>query len=273
MAVVCPKCGVENRDKARFCLGCAAPLDLRQDAEPPVEPADRPRAARSAGAGRRAQRARQARRKRVVWFLCLALAVALGAALLAGRAGGGRPHQQEVPAASPTAATPPAPSATPAEAPASLPAPASPVPVDAAAPAPSPQAVSAAERLRASVEDLAQRDRVHQQALDLERKRLVLEMQKAQEPRRSADYPVGPRPVAAAPAATPLPEAGAAAPAAVSPTVLQPLPSVDQLCASSGNFLARDLCRLRECGKPGFAGDPVCVRFREMDEARRRQTE
>ncbi|MBT9552551.1 MAG: zinc-ribbon domain-containing protein, partial [Hydrogenophaga sp.] len=27
MSVVCPSCGVENRDKARFCLGCAVSLD------------------------------------------------------------------------------------------------------------------------------------------------------------------------------------------------------------------------------------------------------
>jgi hypothetical protein len=47
---------------------------------------------------------------------------------------------------------------------------------------------------------------------------------------------------------------------------------VDQVCAGSGNFLARDFCRIRECGKPSFASDPVCVRFRQMDEARRQQS-
>ncbi|MCU0927488.1 MAG: hypothetical protein MUF44_16275, partial [Hydrogenophaga sp.] len=38
-----------------------------------------------------------------------------------------------------------------------------------------------------------------------------------------------------------------------------PVASVDQRCASSGNFIARDVCRIRACGNPALAGDPVCV--------------
>ena len=68
---------------------------------------------------------------------------------------------------------------------------------------------------------------------------------------------------AAKPAAAAAP---AAAPASTGATV-------DQVCAGSGNFLARDFCRMRECGKPSFASDPVCVRFRQMDEARRQAAE
>ncbi len=51
-----------------------------------------------------------------------------------------------------------------------------------------------------------------------------------------------------------------------------PVASVDQRCAGSTNFIARDLCRIRACGNPALAGDPVCVRFREMEEANRNRT-
>lgn len=63
-------------------------------------------------------------------------------------------------------------------------------------------------------------------------------------------------PVAAAPAATPAPS---------------PAQTVDQSCADSSNFLSRDFCRVRACRNPAMAGDPVCVRFREMEAASRRR--
>lgn len=60
----------------------------------------------------------------------------------------------------------------------------------------------------------------------------------------------------AAPAATPAPS---------------PAQTVDQSCADSSNFLSRDFCRVRACRNPAMAGDPVCVRFREMEAASRRR--
>jgi len=48
--------------------------------------------------------------------------------------------------------------------------------------------------------------------------------------------------------------------------------SSHQICTGSGNFLARDICRIRGCSKPSFASDAVCLRFRQMDEARRQQS-
>ena len=46
--------------------------------------------------------------------------------------------------------------------------------------------------------------------------------------------------------------------------------TVEQTCASSGNFFSREACRLRSCASVAFATDPVCVRFREVEEANRR---
>lgn len=68
-------------------------------------------------------------------------------------------------------------------------------------------------------------------------------------------------------------QAAAAPPVAAEPQPAPaPVASVDQRCAGSANFIARDVCRIRACGNPALAGDPVCVRFREMEEANRNRT-
>jgi type IV secretory pathway VirB10-like protein len=46
--------------------------------------------------------------------------------------------------------------------------------------------------------------------------------------------------------------------------------TVDQTCASSGNFFSREACRLRSCGNAALVSDPVCVRLREMEAANSR---
>jgi type IV secretory pathway VirB10-like protein len=50
-----------------------------------------------------------------------------------------------------------------------------------------------------------------------------------------------------------------------------PVQTVDTVCASSSNFIAREVCRTRECRNPAFTNDPVCVRFRQVEAANRRQ--
>jgi hypothetical protein len=63
--------------------------------------------------------------------------------------------------------------------------------------------------------------------------------------------------------------AEAAALAAAKPP--PPVQTVDTVCASSSNFIAREVCRIRECRSPAFTNDPVCVRFRQVEAANRRQ--
>lgn len=77
-------------------------------------------------------------------------------------------------------------------------------------------------------------------------------------------------------------EAASAAPPAIEPEVVAPAPqppaapapepvkpkTVTELC-SSGNLLTRGFCEHRECGKGEHSADPVCVRIREAEEARR----
>ncbi len=50
-----------------------------------------------------------------------------------------------------------------------------------------------------------------------------------------------------------------------------PVQTVDMICESSANFIAREMCRNRECKSPAFTRDPVCVRFREVEAANLRQ--
>lgn len=125
-----------------------------------------------------------------------------------------------------------------------------------------------AERLRQSLERLEREDRLRTAALAQERAARALEQRRAEQARRRAESvaatttaPVEEHPVVAAAAVAPKP-------AVVQPPT--PVNTVEAVCAGSSNFFTRDLCRLRECGKAPFAGDPTCVRFREMEEARRR---
>ena len=77
----------------------------------------------------------------------------------------------------------------------------------------------------------------------------------------TATEPVEERPVAAV---------AEVAPKSVVVQPPTPVNTVEAVCAGSSNFFTRGLCRLREWGKASFAGDPAFVRFREMEEARRR---
>lgn len=262
MAVVCPSCGVENREKARFCLGCAVSLDRSGEAPPEatLQPPRRPQAVWAGGIAE-GETAPTRGALTAGWVGALLLVAALaGWWVLA--------HPPRSVASTAQPSVPPTTRPVPVDA---LPAVASPGTgsSDPAPPPPSPAAVLAAERLRESVEGLAERDRVHQRELEQQRSKVAKELQRAEEARRRAEGPSMPRPVGAEPAQPATAAATAPAPGAA-PAVV-PGATVDQLCAGSSNFLARDFCRIRECGKPSFASDPVCVRFRQMDEARRQQ--
>ena len=45
--------------------------------------------------------------------------------------------------------------------------------------------------------------------------------------------------------------------------------SVEQACANTSNFIARDLCRIDACRAAGNARDPICVWYRRLEEGRR----
>lgn len=67
----------------------------------------------------------------------------------------------------------------------------------------------------------------------------------------------------AAPREEPPPPAPAPAVPAAPPA------SADERCADRANFITRDLCRIQACRDPALVADPVCVRFRAMEQANR----
>lgn len=268
MAVVCPLCGAENREKARFCLGCAASLGSLDGATP----VHRRRSSRRAG------RSRSSRNARGGWSFTWKTALGLVVFALVLFAAG---WWAVVSPADPSAPATPIPLVTaPLTTPPAAPDAPSAAPVGDGAEAPPSPAVSAAERLRESVSELERRDRLHSIELERERARIAQEVQHSHGLRRRGGTPALPRPVGAetdaidatTPSAMSTPAAQSASPAPPARPA-ETTANVDQICAGNGNFLARDFCRMRECAKPAFASDPVCVRFRQMDEARRLQAD
>lgn len=265
MAVVCPLCGAENRDKARFCLGCAASLEAGDVATL----APRRRSSRQPG------RSRSSRNTRGGWPFTLKAAVVLVVCALVLVAAGGwffAPAADRSASATPVTLLPELP--TNPQAPPNAPSAAS---AGGGTEASTGPAASAAARLQESVSELERRDRLHSVELERERARIAQEVQRSHEARRRGGAPALPRPVGAEPGAidatTPPPTAAQPAPPVSPARPVEAVKNVDQICAGSGNFLARDFCRMRECGKAAFASDPVCVRFRQMDEARRLQAD
>lgn len=283
MAIVCPSCGKENRDQARFCRGCARPLD-RPGGDAGSDAVARERASRALRRARRRKRSGQRAEQQPAWWRW---AGAMTAGVLVLAIGWWLGAHQSTPApvqAAPLAGAPVAsPSATPTAgtaAPATAPQTATePVGADAASPN-TPEAAAAVDRLRHSVELLEQQDRERAAAQEQQRQKLALEQKRLEDARRRAGATPAvasthsgasePAPVAAPAPAESAPVAAAAAPP---PPATRSVAGVDQACAGSDNVFARDFCRIRECGKAVFANDPVCVRFRQMDEARRREAE
>lgn len=154
-------------------------------------------------------------------------------------------------------------------------------PVNALSPsaelAPPVPAAAAVNRLRESVQRLEQEDRLREAALAQQRPKAPDQKRFEEARRRSDTLPAGAAPAAGL--ASP-PQGAPEAPAVVAAAPVDAVPAskaasanVDQLCADSGNVFARDFCRIRECGKAAFAADPVCVRFRQMEEARGKELE
>lgn len=244
MTTVCTACGTENRDKARYCRGCARPLvplgAPGASADTPAEaatPHQKTRRSRS-----RARRAARQRRNTIRWGLGAGVLVA---GLLTWWLWPGDPPSESAAVAA-VAPTPPE-GASSAATLASL------------ATAPTP-AAGATRTVTTSPN-----------TTDLQAVPAV----PVAVPSRTKPTPTRPKPTTTAAAPAPEPvrsEPVAPAPVAEAPPtpVVAPKPrGVDETCADRGNFFSRDLCRIQACGNPALAGDPVCVRFREMEAANR----
>ncbi len=291
----CGVCGTENRDKARFCIGCAkalvplgdsAPTDAEALAAAPAASAPGPvqicpacqianplaatvcKSCRGSLVPDLAKPmpppdppARRGAASRVAVGLALGV-VAVGVWWFGVKEGAGNPSTLAgVPALSQAGS----PDAQPVRVGTAV------TLSTTAAPPPGESSV-AAQTERSALEKAAGEDtRIKRQAAanarreQAARDRAAAEEQartaKAQEQQRAEEAL---RQKAAAEAAQ-LARATRPPPAPPAPVVK----TVEQTCASSGNFFSREVCRLRSCGSPAFASDPVCVRFREMEAANR----
>ena len=128
-----------------------------------------------------------------------------------------------------------------------------------AAPAAAQADLVALERARKQQEKLQRAERERLATLEQQRLNQALAQKRAEQARQRTDEanrqatPVEPRKPALPPAA----------PAASL--------SVDGVCASSPDFIRREICRIRTCSKDAFFNDPICVRFRKTEEANRQQ--
>ena len=284
---VCKACGTENRNKAKFCRGCAAPLPPEAASTRGGVPPDHvcptckvrnPAKARfcqacgvplvppSVAFHPMPELPGNGTRPRAGLLL-------VGVVLVLASLGTWWKLSNTSDAASLVAApeaTVPAPANEPA-APAPAPTPEPTVPdLATASTAPGSEThLSEAERLRLSLERLEREDRARTAALEQQRAAMAAEQQRRAElARRRAEATAA----AAAAASTPAPASSsqpATAAQAEAKTEAAPPPAasaatVELACADSTNFFTRDLCRIRECRKPSFSRDPICVRFREM---------
>lgn len=142
-------------------------------------------------------------------------------------------------------------------------APAGSVPESAPAPpAVDPAALARAReaREREALERRQRQEQERQRAAELERQRAeTLARQEAEVARQRAAQEQARR------------DAEAAAQAARVPAATDAVRSVETRCADSSNPISREFCYARQCRKRELASDPICVRFRELEETRRRQ--
>lgn len=245
--VSCETCGAENRDKARFCLGCARPLVAFAPQEVGRKPQrSDPFPPKSSVAPDRAPKTAQRAGPLGLWRWGLALALVVLALGLSVQQWSARADDAVVSA--PVVEAPAAPASEPA-------------PLAAATvllePATSPLAL---DERPITVEPSEPPKQVVERAAPREKKpdaKALLQRQIAEEARLAREAPPAPLPV---PVAAPKPEAVAPPPVVI---------NVEQACAQTANFLARDFCRIEACRNPAKASDPICVWYRKLEEERR----
>ena len=230
MSRICPQCGAENRDAAKFCLKCAHQLV-------PLGPAaDADAAPRKRRRKRRKVAEAQPAHLRAVLVGTLALTLALGGlGLWIGR-GGTRPDASVQ---------------------------AAPAPVAAAAAAPAPESAALAQVAEALQQ--LQTPPAAPREVPPESAPVPAPPAKAAA-RRPAAKPASAQAVVPAPEPVRVAEPAPAPP----PPVAAPRPAPPrELCAGT-QFVARGYCLQTECGQPGLQAHPQCVRMREQQDAMRR---
>lgn len=296
MSVICPNCGAENRDRARYCTRCAGALPWTNAADgdgnegKPKTGAARERKQRNKTAGdHRLARSEGAAKSTSTskagglprWALAAA-AVAVVALMVVFWQVLPRGASSPKDTTAPELATP-AGNAAPGnagEASAVTTGTAPPSGQSAVAPAELMEQTEAAnQRLQQSLEQLQAEDERKsaerkEQRLKALQERERRQQQQAELARRKAEEAAAAeaaRAAAVSPAspATPAAPANSVATPGTSAPAAPAVAGVEQLCAGAGNIFSRDICRIQACGKPEHVSDPICVRYREMNRQNR----
>ncbi|MBS0436452.1 MAG: hypothetical protein JSR75_16450 [Proteobacteria bacterium] len=260
MANVCSKCSTDNADGALVCRHCGASLGrqagwsrslipdednfdplsaptlvMRHTVPSELPPLDSILIAPEPQPGRVLSR-------KLAGLAAIVALIGVGVWLLRPTGETAAPLAASAPAPAPAPAPMPAvappPPAAPAVQPVAAPSPAPAASVIAAAPAAASQAASAPDRRKRIPEPVGRKQ--------------------AMEAAPAASPAAEPEVVVAAPP----PPAPASAPEPVK------LKSVTELCGA-GSLITRGFCEHRECAKAEHAGDAVCARLKEAEEARR----
>ena len=280
----CETCGTENREGAKFCRGCARALQpIPSDAVAADSHSNRAlrcgicKAIHSRGAlacaacgnplgalqplAATEAEVKEATAQTGRWLGLSAFLVAATAVGFWFLAPSGPAEPREGAATAPLSNMPAV----------EHPVPANPEPVEAAAPVAAAlgaeekahfeelvkREAERAEKARQTVARLAAQEKAAQVARAA---RAVAERQRAEAARQAV---AAPEAVVRAGVPQSPGEAVAAAPA------MPPKLSVEQACANTSNFIARDLCRIDACRAAGNARDPICVWYRRLEEERR----
>ena len=248
MSRICPQCGAENRDSAKFCLKCAHQMvPLSAMTEPAaLEPRKRRRKHRP-----KAQ-PEAPRGRRVLLGAAVLIAVLAGLGLCL-RPWGGR-ADPSAPAATPAPALAAAQAMPSASAPELAPAP------ESAALA---QAAAALEQLQTQSSAMS----VASSASSAHAAGTADAVPTAKPPPRRRPAKASPEP---APAPPPAPVVVQQAPEPPAPApVLAPRPAPPRELCADKSFVAKGYCMQTECDKPGMGSHPQCVRMREQQDAMR----
>lgn len=114
------------------------------------------------------------------------------------------------------------------------------------------------ERDRLAREAMAVRDRQRAEPVQAAQAEAVKRRQAEEASRRGADQ---------AARSTPAPRISA------QPSIQSGPQTVEQACSGNTNFVMRQACLVRACLSASNAGDPTCIRHRQMEEERRRNSE
>lgn len=245
--VICGSCGTENRDKARYCIGCARPLE-------PVELSAGSKGARktklvgpvvgSAKGDAEGTSAMPAWR----WMVALTLGVAaLGLGM------------RWWSPSEPSVAPPPSPGQATSQS--VLPALTNQM-ANVVAPAHSEDLAESLEKGEELVE--APKAVMEQRVVAQRDKKAPVQAMGMLQRQRADDA------LQASQAANASDLADVAAADGASSVVPKPEMSVERACAqTTTNVVSRDLCRIDLCERPSKAGDPICIWFRKLEAERR----